>query len=124
MALKWDGFFGASMGLWPAFFVLYVSAERRSSVQAMQLSNGMTPAGLWLGHLLFDFPWIVLISTIVVIVFGTTTSQFYALGAFWAVCVLYGVAGALFAYVISTFGESAYNVWGYWDLTNRVELVQ
>jgi ATP-binding cassette subfamily A (ABC1) protein 3 len=104
-ALKWDGFFGASMGLWPAFFILYVSAERRSSVQAMQLSNGMTPAGLWLGHLLFDLPWIVLIATIVVIIFGTVTTQFYALGALWAVIVLYGIAGALFAYVISTFGE-------------------
>ncbi|CAE6513623.1 unnamed protein product [Rhizoctonia solani] len=105
-ALKWEGFFGASMGLWPAFFVLYVSSERRSSVQAMQLSNGMTPAGLWLGHLLFDFPWVVLISTIVTIVFATVTSQFYALGVLWIVMVLYGVAGALFAYVISTFVRS------------------
>ncbi|KAH7334283.1 hypothetical protein B0J17DRAFT_672798 [Rhizoctonia solani] len=105
-ALKWEGFFGASMGLWPAFFVLYVSAERRSSVQAMQLSNGMTPAGLWLGHLLFDFPWVVLISTVVTIVFATVTSQFYALGVLWVVMVLYGVAGALFAYVISTFVRS------------------
>ncbi|KAG9104960.1 hypothetical protein FRC07_009679, partial [Ceratobasidium sp. 392] len=106
MALKWDGFFGASMGLWPAFFILYVSAERRSSVQAMQLSNGMTPAGLWLGHLLFDLPWVVLIATVVTIVFGAATSQFYALGALWAVIVLYGIAGALFAYVVSTFVKS------------------
>ncbi|QRV97372.1 ABC transporter [Ceratobasidium sp. AG-Ba] len=106
MALKWEGFFGASMGLWPAFFILYVSAERRSSVQAMQLSNGMTPAGLWLGHLLFDLPWVVLIATIITIVFGVATSQFYALGALWAVMVLYGIAGALFAYVISTFVKS------------------
>ncbi|CAE6439054.1 unnamed protein product, partial [Rhizoctonia solani] len=105
-ALKWEGFFGASMGLWPAFFVLYVSAERRSSVQAMQLSNGMTPAGLWLGHLLFDLPWVVLISTLVTIIFAAVTSQFYALGVLWVVMVLYGVAGALFVYVISTFVKS------------------
>ncbi|KAG8682160.1 hypothetical protein FRC08_015150 [Ceratobasidium sp. 394] len=105
-ALKWEGFFGASMGLWPAFFILYVSAERRSSVQAMQLSNGMTPAGLWLGHLLFDLPWVMLIATIIIVVFATATSQFYALGALWAVIVLYGIAGALFAYVISTFVKS------------------
>ncbi|KAG9125160.1 hypothetical protein FRC07_008749 [Ceratobasidium sp. 392] len=103
MALKWEGFFGAAMGLWPAFFVLYVSVERCSSVQAMQLSNGMTPAGLWLGHLLFDLPWITLISTAVCIVFGTATNQFYALGVFWVVLELYGIAGALFAYVVSTF---------------------
>ncbi|KAJ1301707.1 hypothetical protein OPQ81_008941 [Rhizoctonia solani] len=105
-ALKWEGFFGASMGLWPAFFIVYVSAERRSSVQAMQLSNGMTPAGLWLGHLLFDLPWVVLISTIVTIIFATVTSQFYALGVLWIVMVLYGAAGALFAYVVSTFVSS------------------
>ncbi|CAE6450969.1 unnamed protein product [Rhizoctonia solani] len=105
-ALKWEGFFGASMGLWPAFFALYVSAERRSSVQAMQLSNGMTPAGLWLGHLLFDLPWVVLISTIVTVIFATVTSQFYALGVLWVVMVLYGIAGALFAYVVSTFVSS------------------
>ncbi|KAG8734715.1 hypothetical protein FRC10_011501, partial [Ceratobasidium sp. 414] len=103
-ALKWQGLFGASMSLWPAFFVLYVSAERRSSVQAMQLSNGMTPAGLWLGHLLFDLPWVVLIATIVTVVFGTATSQFYALvksslagfafvgGYNVVMCVLYSVA--------------------------------
>ncbi|QRV83171.1 ABC transporter [Ceratobasidium sp. AG-Ba] len=105
-ALKWEGFFGASMGLWPAFFALYVTGERRSSVQAMQLSNGVTPVGLWLGHLLFDFSWIVLIATAVTTVLGTATSQFYGLGAFWAIIVLYGVAGALFAYVVSTFGIS------------------
>ncbi|KAG8705174.1 hypothetical protein FRC09_003117, partial [Ceratobasidium sp. 395] len=106
MALKWEGFFGAAMGLWPAFFALYVSAERRTSVQAMQLSNGMTPAGLWLGHLLFDLPWITLISTVICAVFGIVTKQFYALGAFWVVLELYGVAGALFAYVVSTFVDS------------------
>ncbi|KAG8739138.1 hypothetical protein FRC10_006108 [Ceratobasidium sp. 414] len=105
-AAKWEGFFGASMGLWPAFFALYVSTERRSSVQAMQLSNGMTPAGLWLGHLLFDLPWITLVATVVVTVFGTATNQFYGLGALWVVLELYGIAGALFAYVVSTFAKS------------------
>ncbi|KAG8712129.1 hypothetical protein FRC08_015002 [Ceratobasidium sp. 394] len=105
-ALKWEGFFGASMGLWPAFFALYVSTERQSSVQAMQLSNGMTPVGLWLGHLLFDLPWITLISTAVVAVFSTMKGQFYGLGALWVVLELYGIAGALFAYVVSTFAKS------------------
>ncbi|KAG9125159.1 hypothetical protein FRC07_008748 [Ceratobasidium sp. 392] len=105
-AARWEGFFGAFMGVWPAFFALYVSAERRSNVQAMQLSNGMRPAGLWLGHLLFDLPWIALVATFVVTIFGTTTSQFYALGALWSVIFLYGIAGALFAYVVSTFAKS------------------
>ncbi|KAG9089170.1 hypothetical protein FS749_001572 [Ceratobasidium sp. UAMH 11750] len=66
----------------------------------------MTPAGLWLGHLLFDLPWITFISTVICVVFGVATNQFYALGGFWVVLELYGVAGALFAYVVSTFVSS------------------
>ncbi|QRV83170.1 ABC transporter [Ceratobasidium sp. AG-Ba] len=106
MAAKWEGFFSATMGVWPAFLALYVSAERRSSVQAMQLSNGMTPAGLWMGHLLFDLPWITLIVTVVVVILGTVSNQFYALAALWVVLELYGVAGALVAYLVSTFAKS------------------
>ncbi|KAG9094519.1 hypothetical protein FS749_012297 [Ceratobasidium sp. UAMH 11750] len=66
----------------------------------------MTPAGLWLGHLLFDLPWITFISTVICVVFGVATSQFYALGVFWVVLELYGVAGTLFTYVVSTFVSS------------------
>ncbi|KAG8699081.1 hypothetical protein FRC09_006845 [Ceratobasidium sp. 395] len=105
-AARWEGFFGAFMGVWPAFFALYVSAERRSFVQAMQLSNGMRPAGLWLGHLLFDLPWIMFIAGMITVIFANATSQFYALGALWGVMVLYGISAALFAYVVSTFAKS------------------
>jgi ATP-binding cassette subfamily A (ABC1) protein 3 len=60
-------------GVFPAFFTLYVSKERRSSVQAMQLSNGISnPAGMWLGHLLFDGIPGVVIATVVAAVFAAT----------------------------------------------------
>ena len=60
----------------PAFFTLYVNKERRSSVQAMQLSNGVSnPAGMWLGHLLFDGIPGLIIATVTAAVFATTQSD-------------------------------------------------
>ncbi|KAI0066620.1 P-loop containing nucleoside triphosphate hydrolase protein [Artomyces pyxidatus] len=102
VALKWIAFFGASMSVYTAFFSLYVSRERRSSVQAMQFSNGLSnPVGLWLGHVLFDSMFVLLSSTIIIIVFATASNQFHGLGFFWFILVLYGIVGALFSYCIS-----------------------
>ncbi|KAJ7360966.1 hypothetical protein DFH08DRAFT_1074070 [Mycena albidolilacea] len=102
VALKWIAFFGAVMSVFPAFFALYVSKERRSSVQAMQFSNGLhNPIGLWLGHLAFDTIFTVIMSTVVIIVFAAVSNQFHGLGFFWLVMVLYGIAGTLFAYCAS-----------------------
>ncbi|KLO20603.1 P-loop containing nucleoside triphosphate hydrolase protein [Schizopora paradoxa] len=108
LALKWTAFFGACMGAFPAFFALYVSQERRTSVQTMQLSNGLAdPIGLWLGHLLFDGLISVLISSIIIIVFAVTKpGQFHGLGFFWLVLTLYGIAGALFSYCVSLVAQS------------------
>ena len=66
----------ATQAVFPAFFTLYVSKERRSSVQAMQLSNGVSnPAGMWFGHLLFDgIPGLV-IATVIAAVFAATQSD-------------------------------------------------
>ncbi|KAH8119799.1 P-loop containing nucleoside triphosphate hydrolase protein [Phellopilus nigrolimitatus] len=102
VALKWEVFFGAAMAVFPAFYALYVSNERRSSVQAMQLSNGLAdPVGLWLGHLMFDSMFSVAAATIIIIVFATVTTQLHGLGLFWVVLALYGITGALFAYCVS-----------------------
>ncbi|KAH7911599.1 hypothetical protein BJ138DRAFT_1062831 [Hygrophoropsis aurantiaca] len=105
--LKWIAFFGAAMAVFPAFFSLYVSRERRSAVQAMQLSNGLSdPIGLWLGHLLFDSIFSITLATIITIIFATTTNQFHGLGFFWFILVQYGIVGALFAYCVSLFMTS------------------
>ncbi|KAI0830875.1 P-loop containing nucleoside triphosphate hydrolase protein [Trametes gibbosa] len=102
VALKWVAFFGAAMAVYPAFFSLYVAKERRSSVQAMQLSNGLSdPIGLWLGHLLFDSIFALINATLIVIVFAAASNQFNGLGFFWVVLVLYGIVGALFSYCVS-----------------------
>ncbi|TBU26630.1 P-loop containing nucleoside triphosphate hydrolase protein [Dichomitus squalens] len=102
VALKWVAFFGAAMAVYPAFFSLYVAKERRSAVQAMQLSNGLSdPVGLWLGHLLFDSIFGVVAATLIVIIFAAVSNQFHGLGFFWVVLVLYGIVGALFSYCVS-----------------------
>ncbi|KAJ7045165.1 hypothetical protein C8F04DRAFT_989821 [Mycena alexandri] len=102
VALKWIAFFSAVMSVYPAFFALYVSKERRSSVQAMQYSNGLyNPIGLWLGHLAFDSIFTVIMATVVIIIFAAASNQFHGLGFFWLVLVLYGIAGTLFAYCTS-----------------------
>ncbi|CAA7266935.1 unnamed protein product [Cyclocybe aegerita] len=108
VALRWIIFFGALMAVYPAFYALYVSKERRSSVQAMQLSNGLTdPIGLWLGHLMFDTISVVILSTIITIVFALAASnQLQGLGFLWFIMVQYGITGALFAYCISLFASS------------------
>lgn len=100
VSLKWLTFFGAIMvsplggpdfcelvlticgqSVYPAFFALYVSKERRSSVQAMQLSNGLSdPIGLWLGHLMFDTVFSVILTTITIIIFAAASNQFHGLG--------------------------------------------
>jgi hypothetical protein len=69
--------------VFPAFFALYVSKERRSSVQAMQMSNGLSdPIGLWLGHLMFDSVFSVIFATITVIIWAAVSNQFRGLGFF------------------------------------------
>lgn len=106
-ALRWVAFFGAAMSVFPAFFSLYVSRERRSSVQAMQLSNGLAdPIGLWLGHLIFDSAVSIIIASVIIIVFANVSNQFHGLGFFWVVLVLYGFVGTLFAYCVSLITAS------------------
>ncbi|KZT61334.1 P-loop containing nucleoside triphosphate hydrolase protein [Calocera cornea HHB12733] len=101
--VKWVAFFGLAMGVFPAFFTLYTAKERRSSIQAMGYSNGLTPLGLWLGHLLFEMPFILIISSLISLVFafGQQSSQFYSTAVLWVVITLYGMASALFSFCVT-----------------------
>ncbi|KAF8808210.1 P-loop containing nucleoside triphosphate hydrolase protein [Phlegmacium glaucopus] len=102
VSLRWVIIFGAAMAVHTAFYALYATKERRSSVQAMQFSNGLTdPIGLWLGHLMFDVIWSIVLSSIIIIIFAAVSNQFHGLGFLWVVFVLYGFAGALFSYCVS-----------------------
>ncbi|KAJ6525396.1 hypothetical protein B0H19DRAFT_1214941 [Mycena capillaripes] len=101
-ALPWMIFFSIVMGIYPAFFTLYVVKERQSEVKTMQLSNGISnPMGLWLGHLMFDSISVLIVSTVVLILFAFLTPAFLGLGLLWLVMFLYGIAGILVAYCMS-----------------------
>ncbi|KAG9082945.1 hypothetical protein FS749_006448, partial [Ceratobasidium sp. UAMH 11750] len=104
-AIKWISFFGSSMAAWPAMAALYVTKERASQVQAMQLSNGISPAGMWIGHLLFEIPVILVISGAITGVFAST-GQFFNLGLVFLAIVLYGIDATLLSFVASLFIRS------------------
>ncbi|KAK0209024.1 hypothetical protein DFS33DRAFT_1372220 [Desarmillaria ectypa] len=105
-ALKWVAFFGAAMSVYPAFYALYVSRERRSAVQAMQFSNGLSdPVGLWIGHLFFDTIFAIISSTIIIIIFATASDQFHGLGL-----LLISVSGLSWCYTASAATLFAYCV--------------
>ncbi|TDL26382.1 P-loop containing nucleoside triphosphate hydrolase protein [Rickenella mellea] len=104
VALEWVIIFGVAMAAFPAFFALYVANERRTSVKAMQMSNGLNnPVGLWLGHLLFDTVSTIIIATVITIVLAASGKGVHGLGFLWVIIVLYGIAATLCAYVVSLF---------------------
>ncbi|CAE6510666.1 unnamed protein product [Rhizoctonia solani] len=104
-AIKWISFFGSSMAAWPAMAALYVTKERASHVQAMQLSNGISPAGMWIGHLLYEIPVILAIAGAITGIFAST-GQFFNLELVFAVIVLYGIDATLLSFVASLFIRS------------------
>ncbi|KAH6912560.1 nod factor export ATP-binding protein I [Coprinopsis sp. MPI-PUGE-AT-0042] len=103
--LPYAAFMAAIMAMLPSFYTLYVAKERQSSVQAMQLSNGLSdPLGLWLGHLLFDSASVAVATTVTTAVYaGVAGAYFHALGLLWLVMTLYGITGVLLAYCASVW---------------------
>ena len=110
-AFKWIAFFGLGLAVWPAFAVIYPTVERATNVRSNQYSNGASPVSLWLGHILFELPPILLVSTVITIVFSVATSQFSAPGDLWICLVLYGIASTLYAYLFALFLDSALAAW-------------
>ncbi|KAF8760089.1 P-loop containing nucleoside triphosphate hydrolase protein [Rhizoctonia solani] len=105
-AIKWIAFFGSSMAAWPAMAALYVTKERASHVQAMQLSNGSRRLGCGtIGHLLYEIPIILAISGAITGIFAST-GQFFNLELLFLVIVLYGIDATLLSFVASLFIRS------------------
>ena len=54
----------------------------------MQFSNGLSnPVGLWLGHIMFDATKVIIISTIIIIVYGVAArQQLHGLGFLVSIC--------------------------------------
>lgn len=99
-------YFGLAMSAYPGFFALYVTAERRRNVRALHYSNGVRAAPLWIAYTAFDFIFVLLISTVVIIIFTATWSGWYYPGYLFVVFFLYGLTSAVLAYVISLAASS------------------
>ncbi|GLB44403.1 putative ABC-2 family transporter protein [Lyophyllum shimeji] len=98
-ALEWVVVIAVAMILYPAFATLYVARERRSSVQAMQASNGLSnPIGLWLGHLVFDSILSPIVAAVFVAFFNHIRGRGLGLGLLWLIAFLYTVAATLLSY--------------------------
>jgi ABC-type multidrug transport system ATPase subunit len=98
--------FGLSMAVYPAFLGLYPTMERLRGIRAMHYSNGVRATPLWLAYLLFDFVFILMISIVTLMLLGGTVDVWYSLPYIFLILLLYGVASALFSYVISLFSTS------------------
>ncbi|KAH9937769.1 P-loop containing nucleoside triphosphate hydrolase protein [Epithele typhae] len=111
--IVWAAVFSAAMAVFPGFFALYVARERHSEVQAMHFSNGLSnPAGLWLGHLIFDAMTTTFAATLLVVVWaGKYAFFFHGLGYLWLVMMLYGIASILYAYLFTLYFKSPLGAW-------------
>ncbi|KAI0837728.1 hypothetical protein F5Y06DRAFT_63286 [Hypoxylon sp. FL0890] len=91
--------------IYPAFFSLYPTYERRSKVRALQYSNGVKPFPLLFSYWMFDFMFVLAVSA------GCTAlispaAPWFGLGYVWFIQVLYGLAAILFSYLIALLARS------------------
>ncbi|KAI1088816.1 hypothetical protein F5B19DRAFT_495977 [Rostrohypoxylon terebratum] len=100
--------------LYPSFFALYPTYERRSQVRALQYSNGIRPFSLLFSYWMFDFMFVLVISAGCTALIANA-APWFGIGYVWFIQVLYGLAAILFAYLIALLARSqpaayAYNV--------------
>lgn len=118
--------------LWPALYALYPTIERLRQARALEYSNGVRVAPMWLAHLAFDFVHILVISAIStgLLSIGNVINHagplptpssppeaalavplWYNLPYIFLVLLLYGLAATLLSYVISMFAKSQLAAW-------------
>lgn len=116
---------GLAIAIWPAFATIYPTLEKAFNVRSNQYryvlfctsainadsSNGASPAALWLGHILFELPAILLVSTVITIVFSVASTQFNYPGMVWICFVLYGISSTLYAYLFTLGLKSPLASW-------------
>ncbi|KAL7629619.1 hypothetical protein AAE478_001141 [Parahypoxylon ruwenzoriense] len=91
--------------LYPAFFALYPTYERRSQVRGLQYSNGVRPFPLLFSYWMFDFMFVLVICAVCTAIIAPA-APWFGIGYVWFVQVLYGLAAILFAYLISLMSRS------------------
>ncbi|KAJ4196204.1 hypothetical protein NW759_016410 [Fusarium solani] len=99
-------YMGIALSVYPAFFALYPSMERRRFVRALEYSNGVRPFPLWAAYFLFDFIIVVASSAIVTALWAGVSNIWFHLGYIFLIFSLYGLASTLMSYVISLFTKT------------------
>ncbi|EGX93088.1 ABC transporter [Cordyceps militaris CM01] len=105
-ALQLVIYMGLALAVYPAFFSLYPSSERRRFVRALQYSNGVRPLPLWLAYLSFDFIVVLITSAIVTGIWAALSNVWYHVGYIFVVFFLYGICSIIVSYIISLFTKS------------------
>ncbi|RYP75668.1 hypothetical protein DL770_007353 [Monosporascus sp. CRB-9-2] len=104
-SMMWVSIFCLLMALYPAFFTLYPTYERKSQVRALQYSNGIRPFPLLLSYMMFDFIFVLVVSILCTVLISSQ-APWFGLGYLFLVQALYGMASILFAYLISLMTRS------------------
>lgn len=99
-------YMGIALAVYPAFFALYPSNERRRFVRALEYSNGVRPFPLWMAYLVFDFIIVLVSAGIVTAMWASLSNVWYHIEYVFIVFFLYGLCSILFSYVISLFTKS------------------
>jgi ATP-binding cassette, subfamily A (ABC1), member 3 len=95
-------YFGLAMAIVPGLFALYPSYERLRNIRALQYSNGVRPAPLWLAHLAFDAFFVIGFSIAALVIFvNIRADAWYSAPHLWPVFFFYGLSATLFSYVVS-----------------------
>ncbi|KAF5021446.1 hypothetical protein F66182_6510 [Fusarium sp. NRRL 66182] len=95
-----------ALSVYPAFFALYPSNERRRFVRGLQYSNGVRPFPLWIAYLLFDLIIVLFSTAIVAAIWAGVSDIWFNLGYVFLILFLYGIASTLFAYLVSLFTKT------------------
>ena len=112
-ALQMITYFGLCLSIAPAFFALYPNVERLRNVRSLHYSNGVRALPLWLAYATFDFIFVLIFSTVAIIIFVSATSAWFNIGYVFVVFFLYGLASILLSYVISLFSRSQLAAWSF-----------
>ncbi|KAF4978876.1 hypothetical protein FZEAL_4817 [Fusarium zealandicum] len=112
-----------ALSIYPAFFALYPSNERRRFVRGLQYSNGVRPFPLWIAYLLFDLIVVLASSALIAAIWAGVSNIWFHLGYVFLVLFLYGIASTLFAYLVSLFTTTQLGTFAWASATQTLVFV-
>ncbi|KAK5624427.1 hypothetical protein RRF57_000143 [Xylaria bambusicola] len=101
----WVTIFCLVQALYPAFFSLYPTYERRSQVRALQYSNGIRPFPTIFAYWVFDSFFVIIVAVVCTVLIAPAT-EWFGVGYLFVVQALYGFAAILFSYLVSFVARS------------------